>query len=309
MKKQSSLTRAAPSNSARGITCGRAKSNSLSVLMKTEAKRAGITVLSLTLLSSLASTTAWGMFINPPNGANYSDYQSPCLLDNGSHCYINSYLSTQPLNSGDPFFAQALSNWNAGKPAAEQWSIVQGGALPGILLISEFYTFDENYSGTLKHDLLGQRVGGVEIVATYVPAASNDPLESIPWYWAQAVSANYASPPSSHLSSPGSGFTTMDDAIFSNNTSSSYWGLPVYPVQDGPFYDAPHSPDHLGYDTYFHAANFLVTLDAAENTLTVYQGVSYGWDIYCVPEPSPLVLLGIGAVSLFAYARRREAQG
>ena len=277
--------------------------------MKSKTKRPCIAVLSLTILPALVAPAAWGMTISVTDAkANYFDYQSPCMLDNGGHCWINSYLSTQPLNSGDPFFAQALSNWNAGQPSTEQWSIAQGGTLPGILQISEFYTFDENYSGTLKLSLRGQHVGGVEINATYLPATSDDPLASLPWFWAQAISSNYRPPPSSHLSSPGSGFTTMDDAILSNKLSD-YWGLPLYPDQNGAtFYDVPHSPDHLDYDTYFHAANFLVTADVATNTLTVYQGVSYGWDFYCVPEPSTLALSGLGALSLLTRNWRRKTK-
>jgi hypothetical protein len=36
---------------------------------------------------------------------------------------------------------------------------------------------------------------------------------------------------------------------------------------------------------------------------------SYGWDFYCVPEPSTLALFGLGTLNLLAHNSRRKAKG
>ena len=59
---------------------------------------------------------------------------------------------------------------------------------------------------------------------------------------------------------------------------------------------------------FFHAEDFLVATNVANQTLTVYQGFSYGWDFTCIPEPSTFALLGIGVMILFAYAWRTRGE-
>lgn len=275
--------------------------------MKSKAKRFPIAVLLLTLFSALAPTTVWGWTFNVTDTANFSDGPKACAQDNDGICQISSYVNQGfygPLTGDDLFLGLALTNWNAGRPANQQWSIVNGGALPGTLTVSEFFTFDEDYNKT-NNDHVNPIDGGVEIQATYATAATGDPLASLSWYWSQAVSDNWGLQRTPHLSPPGSAETTMDDAISNNFTNNPNWGVPIYPFQNGAtFYDCPRSEDHLGYDTYFHAETFLVAVDKATDTLTVYQGFAYGWDFTCVPEPSSLCMLAIGCLAAIRLLRR-----
>jgi hypothetical protein len=292
-------------------------------IMKSRAKRVRIAVLLLTLLSALASATAWGWTFDVTANANFSDSQNPCKLDNNGSCSISSYINDgfgQPLTWNDPILAQAFGNWTNSNAAYQGWSIAQGGTLPGTLDVSEFYTFDEDYNGTNVARLKGSLNGGVEITANYQTNAVNDPFAGKQWFWAQAITLNYRpGKDTGHLAPPDPTITTMDEATFNKLAGPGIAAPPLYPYQywpglsdganNGEYFDAPNSPDHLGYTIFFHAEDFLVTANTNTDVLTVYQGFNYGWDFTCIPEPSSFALLGLGSFSLLAYEwRRRKAK-
>lgn len=274
--------------------------------MKSKAKRVTIAVLLLTLLSALASTTARGMSVIRPSSGTYFDSKDPCARDDNGRCWVNGYLGDQPLLWNDPTLALALTNWNDGKLGNQRWTIVEGSPLPGTVQVTQFRTFDEGADGIF---------GGVEITAHYQPSSiGTDPLAGVTWYWAQAITLNYRPGPTTpHLAAPDPTITTMDDATF--NTYPGHVVAqplgdvsPIYPYQTGFFYDKPECEDHLHFTMFFHAEDFIVQANTGTHTLTVYEGFSYGWDFTCVPEPSSLVLLVIGVLSLFAYARRTRRE-
>jgi hypothetical protein len=281
--------------------------------MKSKANRVGIGVL-LTLLSALAPASAWGWTFNVTANANFSDSQNPCKLDDGGSCSISSYINDgfgQPLTANDAFLARAFGNFNAGLPANQQWTIANGGVLPGTLTVSQFTTFDEDYN-------LYPLTGGIAITANYQPAAVGDPLTGVKWLWAQAINLNYQPP---NNPGPITPITTMDVTTFSGLAGPGYAAPPLYPYQqwpgmwtgnnagDGRFYDAPRDTDTVGATVFFNADDFLVTANAATDTLTVYQGFNYGWTFTCVPvpEPSTISLLGIGVLSMLARDWRRRS--
>ena len=90
-----------------------------------------------------------------------------------------------------------------------------------------------------------------------------------------------------------------------------------------PFFDAPHGQ---WPDASFNAITLLSTVSPATDTLTVYDGLSYGFALSAVgdtppgqgllasapvPEPSvwALMLLGFAGLGFAGYGRRRAAAG
>ncbi len=58
-------------------------------------------------------------------------------------------------------------------------------------------------------------------------------------------------------------------------------------------------PDHI----WWRAQLFLVTWNG-ETGLTVHDGIKWGWDLRCVPEPGTLLVFGVGALALLARRKR-----
>jgi hypothetical protein len=108
---------------------------------------------------------------------------------------------------------------------------------------------------------------------------------------------------------------TVDIGASPANTA---WADPIYPFQsaDKSFGDAPQ----LGWPTAsFRAIALLSTVSETTNamgkvtaaTLTVYDGVSYGFDLSAtaVPEPATWLMLIVGFGSVGWVQRRRSSRG
>ena len=82
---------------------------------------------------------------------------------------------------------------------------------------------------------------------------------------------------------------------------SSYYG----PLGDDVFYDAPQG---LWPDASFEAVTLLSEVDTATDTLTVYQGVEYGFTLTAAEPPAwALALGGFAALALAGAAAKRKA--
>jgi hypothetical protein len=280
--------------------------------VRNKERRVGIAVFLLLLLSAWASPRyVAAMLVVVTNSANYYDSQDPCAQDDNGHCWITSYLNPQPLDGSELVAIAPLLGFSN--------VFTYGGPLPGTLTVTKFKTFDEDYVGQL---------GGVEITASYVPNyGDNDPLANTEWCWAQVVTLNYRPGEGpAHLAAPDPVLTTMDDATFNGLLGKPRIAPdPLYPYQywpdmygpgsayglnNGDFYDRPAAFDHLGSTIFFHAEAFLVSIDHQSNSLTAYEGFSYGWDFTCVPEPTTLIiwsLLGTLAITVGLWHRRSAA--
>jgi len=107
---------------------------------------------------------------------------------------------------------------------------------------------------------------------------------------------------------------TMDTSTLSNLTCGGATGRvcpPAYPYQypDNSFYDQPkdyYMPPGTT-QAFFDANAYLAVEDftnAKAPVLTVYDGISYGFQNYVSPEPCTFLLLG-GGFGILLFRRRR----
>ncbi len=206
---------------------------------------------------------------------------------------MDAHIWTDSLASNTDFIIDdAFAAWNATNAAGAQWTLVQGGALPG----GQFNVsiFDAKTVGTT--------LGGLEINVdwTYAGADKTD------YVWVQGLLDNYLL--NGSIVSP---FYEMDI----NNagcTNTGVWDVdgnrrcaPAYPYQyaDRKFYDFPKAP---WPNSFFDADAYLSKIDYTARTLTIYEGVHYGFNLNAVPLPAAVWLFGSGLAGLIGFARRSK---
>ncbi|MBL8234004.1 MAG: hypothetical protein JNL98_36245 [Bryobacterales bacterium] len=250
------------------------------------------------------------------------------LVDMNSAFLTGNFNGTAPGNTNS--FKSAFDNWNSGN--TDKWTLQDGGALD--------MKFNIN---TFKALAPPERVGGMEIDigVKYNSGATGPSLDQL--VWTQGLYINYKPPSGVNKTNP---YNTLDTFSFSGGPSGSgefgkacepiptpsgasnttpsnipaspsekAYCDPIYPFQytDKSFYDKP-----MGYYSIpasFRGIALLSTVtfktDAdkkiTDRILTVYNGVSYGFDLSYVPEPSFYGLLAIGFIVLIVVRRRLAA--
>ena len=159
-------------------------------------------------------------------------------------------------------------------------------------------------------------MGGAVMNLTYNPkAGSTDPMGNNA-EWIQVVRTNFAfgntDPHKVYGYNAGGGYTYFIDNFYGANTPANNGTM--NPTYDGgykangdpngfsatstTFIDRPFLPLSNGLNTQFQV--FLATDNTTTKTLTIYDGVWWGFQVAAVPEPSTYILLlsGCGIVVL-----------
>jgi hypothetical protein len=188
-------------------------------------------------------------------------------------------------------FRAGFDAWNATNPANGQWTLVDGtgggaeGELSG--------TYDVT---TFRAQIFGANSGGLTInvnlsgIQNLRAPGANETL-----VWAQALYDNYTVPAGA-LVNP---FFEMD--IDTNCVANGNFCPPAYPFQyaNDHFYDQPGAPFP---NRFFEAEAFLSYVNYNARTLTIYDGIDYGFRNDVVPEPGTWAMC-VGVLMVFVWRR------
>jgi hypothetical protein len=238
-----------------------------------------------------ASHDARATTINITDGApTYFASVPACSSTNPVKSYVNctnnSHLDDVTVKGDNAEFKKSFDAWNATNAAGSKWTFADGGMLPG-----------GDFNVTIFQTFATAALGGVEISVdwTYAGADKGD------YKWAQGLYDNYLLDGS--IVAP---FYEMDImAVGCDNTNLLKQCPPLYPFQyaDRRFYDKPQAP---WPNSFFEANAFLSKADSTARTLTIYEGVNYGFqlDAQAVPEPGTLFLMVPGVLGFLALKKR-----
>lgn len=220
-------------------------------------------------------------------------------------CRTTAYFDALTLSDQNDTMLSSLfqSAWNAWNPGG--WTLNFGGDLAG--------TYNVNIARALQFDgggnvaTTGVVLGGAEInvqlgTVTAPTLGANDQLA-----WVQGLFDNYLL---NGTIVPG--FYEMDITSAACGGAGQPWCPPAYPFQynDDRFYDRPRASYRAPGQTqaFFDANAYLSVINYNTQTVTVYDGISYGWQNYVenAPEPGTWVLLITGMGAVVGFARRRR---
>jgi hypothetical protein len=230
---------------------------------------------------------------------------SACGNYPGYSCWTTAYFDSGTLFDQDDtelpsLFTTAFNNFNTANGG--DWTLENGGALAGTY----------NITTATAQQFTGVTLGGltinIDVSGLTLPTiGANQQL-----VWVQGLYINYTPGPGTIVDP----YYSMDTSTLSNLTCGGMTKVfcpPAYPYQynDDSFYDQPkdyYMPPGTT-QAFFDADAYLAVEDftnANAPVLTVYDGISYGFQNFVSPEPGTFLLLG-GGFGILLLRRRRIA--
>jgi hypothetical protein len=196
-------------------------------------------------------------------------------------------------------FVPAFNAWNASLPAGRKWSLVAADLNAAATIDVTTYRAYVN-----EGDNCDEFCGGAEIDINYNwgggtnnPLPIRDTARVFPFsaLWTQSIFTSDKQPGAL----PGNPYLDNNP-----NTPGRRFNPPAYPFQEtgSSFFDKPAREA----DNTWMGQAFLMKANYRTRTLTVYDGVGWGFYVQDVPEPATLALSGCGVLGLLLYARRRR---
>ncbi|MBN1909214.1 MAG: hypothetical protein JW818_05705 [Pirellulales bacterium] len=208
----------------------------------------------------------------------------------------------------------AAQDWDA----AHGWTITTGAALEGTLEIETYYAWVTNApTDTIGGSSWGggsaECYGGAHFRVEYKPQG-NDPTDI---HWIQAIYTNCAlDHGKTNGYDAGGGYWEYLDNAETPDTNPFYDNDPPDPATATEFLDIPsrYCPQHecppCGGTCDWEAQVFIATWDEAASTITVYEdGIWWGFNLSCVPEPSSFIMWGVVATGMIVCRWRPPARG
>lgn len=221
-------------------------------------------------------------------------------------CKTTAYFDAGSLiaQNGDEvssLFQQAFDTWNAAN--GNDWTLES--------------TVDDTLGGTFNiNPAAAGQFGGVTLGGLTINIALSGVTlpalgEDEQYVWVQGLMINYAPGPNAPTQTP---YYAMDTSTLSNLTcGGNIFCPPAYPYQynDNSFYDQPKAFYQPPGQTqaFFDANAYFAVENYEDDTIQLYDGVSYGFQNFVItPEPGTYLLFGSGLLGLFVLAQRKRAE-
>jgi hypothetical protein len=253
------------------------------------------TLLLATLLIAQSAQAVTITSAKTTDTATVASCKSGAYKDCKSTAHVNK---ATPLAGNDANFKAGFDAWNKGNAADKQWSLVNGGALPGgDFTVSSFGAkADANF-------------GGMNIIIDW----SYTGADKSNYLWSQGLSLNYTPGDGAGSTPAATSSPALDTDRFNklngcNNKDtaanwsgarnlSNYFCGPAYPYQTGDR-QMGDGPQGAWPDSSFEAYAFVSKIDTAARKLTIYEGVQYGFQLSAtaVPEPAAWAMALVGVM-------------
>ena len=197
-------------------------------------------------------------------------------------CGSRAFIENEVIGPNDIRFNNAFNAWNLMQPLGQKWTLQAAAADLNVV----YRVYDLTSIADVD-------VGGLNIGVSLDNFTNNTVFRG-DLYWVQGLFLNYAPGVASNVALAP--YNALDTFTFNmlnipgpcNNFSDPYCD-PLYPFQTDQrsFIDQPRG-QYL-YSS-FRGSALLATINRSDRILTAYSGVSYGWDLFQVPESASWML-------------------